>query len=114
MPSADRLSVDFRFRTGSRQLDTKAVDDIKRVANAMSREYNGRGIMLVGFADSTGIPASNLKLSKDRAQAVASQFEQQGITPVFITGVGQQLPVADNGTPEGRDKNRRVEVWLRK
>jgi phosphate transport system substrate-binding protein len=45
---------------------------------------------------------------------VAAQFEQQGITPVFITGFGQQLPVADNGTPEGRERNRRVEVWLRK
>jgi outer membrane protein OmpA-like peptidoglycan-associated protein len=31
-----------------------------------------------------------------------------------VTGFGQELPVADNSTPEGQEKNRRVEVWLRK
>jgi phosphate transport system substrate-binding protein len=114
MPSADRLTVDFRFRPGSSQLDTKAVDDIKRVAATMSKEYAGRGVMLIGFADSTGAAAANRKLSKDRAQAVAEQMERQGITPAFITGFGPELPVASNDTPEGREKNRRVEVWLRK
>jgi phosphate transport system substrate-binding protein len=113
-PTADRLSVDFRFRTGSSQLDTKAVDDIKRMAAAMQQQYAGRGMMLIGFADSTGNSASNLQLSKDRAEAVSNQMKQQGINPVFVTGFGQQLPVADNSTPEGREKNRRVEVWLRK
>jgi phosphate transport system substrate-binding protein len=112
--SSDRLSVDFRFRTGSSELDTKAVDDIKRVAAAMSSQYAGRGVMLVGFADSTGSANANIRLSKDRAQSVAGQMERQGITPVFVTGFGQDLPVADNSTPEGREKNRRVEIWLRK
>ena len=110
----DRLSVDFRFRTGSSQLDTKAVDDIKRVAAAMSSQFRDRGVILVGFADSTGNPTSNLRLSKDRAQAVASQLRTQGIEPGLITGFGQALPVADNASPEGREKNRRVELWLRK
>lgn len=114
MPSADRLSVDFRFRTGSSELDSKAVDDIKRVSGAMSSQYSGRGVMLVGFADSTGNPSANVRLSKDRAQAVSAQMQRQGITPVSILGFGQELPVADNSTPEGREKNRRVEVWLRK
>jgi phosphate transport system substrate-binding protein len=114
MPSADRLSVDFRFRTGSSELDSKAVDDVKRVAAAMSSQYSGRGVMLVGFADSTGNRSANLKLSKDRAQSVAAQMERQGVTTVSVTGFGQDLPVADNATPEGREKNRRVEIWLRK
>ncbi len=114
MPSADRLTVDFRFRTGSSQLDPKAVDDIKRFALAMNGRFSGRGVMLVGFADSTGTASKNVELSKERAQAVGEQMKRQGITPAFVTGFGQELPVADNGTPEGRDKNRRVEVWLRK
>jgi len=114
MPSADRLSVDFRFRTGSSELDTKAVDDIKRVASSMASQYAGRSVMLVGFADSTGNPSANVKLSKDRAQAVAGQMQQQGIAAGSVTGFGQELPVADNSTPEGREKNRRVEIWLRK
>jgi phosphate transport system substrate-binding protein len=114
LPSAARLSVDFRFRTGSSELDTKAVDDIKRVSEAMSAQFAGRGVMLVGFADSTGNPGANLKLSKERAQAVAAQMQRQGIAPVSVIGFGQELPVADNSTPEGREKNRRVEIWLRK
>jgi phosphate transport system substrate-binding protein len=114
MPSSDRLSVDFRFRSGSSMLDTKAVDDIDRVSAAMNAQLAGRGVILVGFADNTGTAAGNLALSKDRAQAVAQQMERHGITPALITGFGQELPVADNGTPDGRDKNRRVEVWLRK
>ena len=109
-----RLPVDFRFRTGSSELDTNAVDDIKRVADFMSSQFSGRGLMLVGFADSTGSPAANLRLSKDRAQAVAVQMSRQGIMPVLVTGFGQEQPVADNSTPEGREKNRRVEVRLRK
>jgi phosphate transport system substrate-binding protein len=114
MPSADRLTVDFRFRTGSSQLDPKAVDDIKRVSAAMASQYSGRGVMLVGFADSTGSPAKNIQLSKDRAEAVAEQMKRQGVSPVFVTGFGQELPVADNSTPDGRERNRRVEVWIHK
>jgi phosphate transport system substrate-binding protein len=114
LPSSDRLSVDFRFRTGSSELDTKAVDDIKRVASAFSTQFAGRAMVLVGFADSTGNPGANIKLSKDRADAVSEQMKRQGITPALVTGLGQELPVADNGTPEGREKNRRVEVWLKR
>jgi len=114
MPSSDRLSVDFRFRTGSSVLDTKAVDDIGRVATAMNAQFVGRGIILVGFADNTGTAAGNLALSKGRAEAVAEQMRRHGITPTLVTGFGQELPVADNSTPEGREKNRRVEVWLRR
>jgi outer membrane protein OmpA-like peptidoglycan-associated protein len=69
--------------------------------------------MLIGFADSIGTREVNLALSKRRAQAVADQMQQEGINPVLVTGFGQELPVADNSTPEGQEKNRRVEVWLR-
>jgi outer membrane protein OmpA-like peptidoglycan-associated protein len=41
-------------------------------------------------------------------------MRQEGINPVLITGFGQELPVADNSTLDGQEKNRRVEVWLRK
>jgi phosphate transport system substrate-binding protein len=111
---SDRLTVDFRFRAGSSTLDTKAVEDIKRVAAAMGSEFKGRGVILVGFADNTGGAAANLALSKERAEAVAAQMKTQGILPVLVTGFGSELPVADNSSEDGRQKNRRVEVWLRK
>jgi phosphate transport system substrate-binding protein len=114
MPQSDRLSVDFRFRTGSSTLDTKAVDDISRVATAMGSQFSGRGVILVGFADNTGNSGANLALSKERAEVVAQQMRTRGISPALVTGFGQELPVADNSTEDGRQKNRRVEAWLRK
>jgi phosphate transport system substrate-binding protein len=111
---SDRLSQDFRCRTGSGILESKAVDDLKRLSTAMASQYAGRSIILIGFSDSTGSPAANKQLSERRAQAVAQQWEQDGIKPALTEGFGRELPVADNGTPEGREKNRRVEVWLRK
>jgi phosphate transport system substrate-binding protein len=111
---ADRLSVDLRFRTSSSVLDPKGVDDIKRIASVMGTQYPDRGLMLIGFADSTGTRESNLTLSRRRAQAVGDEMRQEGINPVLVTSFGQDLPVADNGTLDGQEKNRRVEVWLRK
>ena len=64
-------------------------------------------------SDGIGGVAKNLALSKDRAHAVAVQLESRGIKPAVVTGFGKELPVASNDTEEGRDKNRRVEVWLR-
>jgi phosphate transport system substrate-binding protein len=114
LPRADRLSVDLRFRPNSTALDPKGVDDVKRLATVMSSEFSDRGIMLIGFADSTGTREYNLALSRRRAQAVGDQMRQEGMNPVVVTGFGQDLPVADNSSPEGQEKNRRVEVWLRK
>lgn len=111
-PSADKLSTVFYFRTGSRVLDSKGVDDIARVVTYLSAQNDGRGIVLVGFADSTGNADANLRLSIDRARAVAEQLRPHGIDPKGVTGFGQALPIADNSTAEGREKNRRVEVWL--
>ena len=70
-------------------------------------------LILIRFADSQGRPAANLKLSKDRAVAVARALQQRGVNAGTVTGFGDALPVADNLTEEGRDKNRRVEVFVR-
>jgi phosphate transport system substrate-binding protein len=114
VPRADRLSVDLRFRRGSNILDPKAEDDVKRIASVMSTQFSDRGILLIGFADNIGTAEYNLILSKRRAQTVADQMRQEGMNPVLVTGFGQDLPVSDNSTPDGQEKNRRVEVWLRK
>lgn len=77
------------------------MDDIGGVAAAMNAQFSGWGIILVGFADNMGTPEGNLALSKQRAAAGAEQMQRHGITPALITGFGQELPVADNSTPEG-------------
>jgi phosphate transport system substrate-binding protein len=112
---AERLSLDFRFRTGKSDLDNKAVVDIDRVVTFIADlKYTGDRIMLFGFADSTGSRDANNALSLNRAKVVQDQFSQRGLKPTVVRGFGPDLPVASNDTDEGREKNRRVEIWLRK
>jgi phosphate transport system substrate-binding protein len=112
---SNRLSLNFRFRTGSSELDNKALVDLDRVVSFLTDlHYSGQNIVLFGFADSTGSGQTNDALSKNRADAVARQFEQRGVNPSAVVGVGSQLPVASNETPDGREKNRRVEIWLKR
>jgi phosphate transport system substrate-binding protein len=109
---SNRLSVDFRFREGSSRLDNKAVADLTRVVTFVNDlHYSGDNLILLGFDDSKETMDS---LSKDRAAAVASQFEQLGRKPVTVEGFGSEVAVASNDTPEGRQKNRRVEIWLKR
>jgi len=109
---ADRLSLDFRFREGSSQLDNKAVADLTRVVTFITDlHYSGDNLVLLGFDDSKEATAN---LSKDRADAVARQFEQLGVKAAKVVGFGSQIAVASNDTPEGRQKNRRVEIWVKR
>ena len=113
--SAERLSLDYRFRAGAVALDNKAVVDLDRLITFLGDlHYTGDDLLLLGFADSTGDAASNQRLSKERATAVADQIERRGVKPGAVVGFGQAMPVADNGTDDGRQKNRRVEVWVKK
>ena len=112
---AERLSVDFRFRTGRSDLDNKAIVDLDRVIGFVSDlHYSGDSVLLFGFADSTGGRQMNQALSENRAKTVEQQFEQRGLHPGTVLGFGPDLPVASNDTEEGREKNRRVEIWVRK
>jgi phosphate transport system substrate-binding protein len=109
---SDRLSLDFRFREGSSELDNKAVADLTRVVTFVTDlHYSGDNLVLLGFDDSKEVTEN---LSKARAAAVAQQFEQRGVKAATVVGFGSQLAVASNDTPEGRQKNRRVEIWLRR
>lgn len=110
---AERLSVNFRFNTGSNQLDNRALADLDRVTEFLIRtSTNPSKLVLIGFADNVGDPSSNVVLSKGRANAVAAALKTRGITPGRITGFGAENPVTSNATPEGRERNRRVEVWV--
>jgi len=108
----ERLSLDFRFREGSSQLDNKAVADLARVVTFVTDlHYSGDNLVLLGFDDGKEATPS---LSKARADAVAQQFEQRGVKAATVLGFGSQIAVASNDTPEGRQKNRRVEIWLKR
>src|SRR5271169_288065 len=111
---AGKLNIIFHFRSASTQLDNKALADLRRLVDLLANStYQGRRVLLFGFSDNYGGTKLNLTISKERAQAVAEQLQKQGITPSLVTGYGKALPIAPNDTREGRENNRRVEVWLR-
>jgi len=111
---AGKLSLNFRFRAGTSQLDDNASRDLDRLVEMLANPtYQKRDLLLFGFSDSAGGARKNIALSKDRARAVADQLQMRGIKPSFLNGFGRDAPIASNETEEGREKNRRVEVWLR-
>jgi len=67
-----------------------------------------------GYTDNVGKEDLNQKLSENRADAVKPYFESKGIAESRITaaGHGASMPIADNKTAAGRQKNRRVELKL--
>lgn len=69
---------------------------------------------MTGHSDSTGSTLYNQKLSERRALAVVNKLIELEVTPTQIEwqGEGDSRPAADNNTPEGRAKNRRVEITI--
>ncbi len=110
---AERLSLDFRFDIASSELDNKAIADFGRVASFFQDSRSGRRLMLFGFADSSGPRAGNCQLAQTRSETIASQLRALPVPVGTVVGFCDDLPVASNNTPEGRNRNRRVEVWVR-
>jgi OmpA-OmpF porin, OOP family len=104
---ADALESDVLFATDSAELTPEGRALLDRLAPCWS---HGR-FEIEGHTDSTGTDAINQPLSERRAQAIRDQLVKDGVDPSALTakGYGSSRPLADNSTPEGRAKNRRVE-----
>jgi OmpA-OmpF porin, OOP family len=84
---------------------------LNRLATFLSANPQTR-ILIEGHTDSRGSDEYNEVLSERRAKAVATELMSRGISPdqVQTLGRGKSYPVASNDTPEGRQRNRRVEI----
>jgi len=103
------------FATGKSALSNESFPELNRIAITMT-ENKTLAIELGGHTDNTGSDESNLKLSQDRADAVQEYLIGKGIEPdrVKSKGYGETAPVAKNDTPEGQQRNRRVEFKILK
>jgi phosphate transport system substrate-binding protein len=101
------------FRPNSNVLDTRAIKDIERITKKAQDKYLGKKLVLLGFADSKGTHKQNCQLSKMRAEAVRQAFSVVGFKFYQVEGLCDDAPIRSNETPEGREKNRRVEVWVK-
>ena len=118
--SADRLSLTFRFESGSARLDTRAQGDVQRLAELIdSGAFDNKELLVVGFTDSLGVGEINASLSQARAEQVrdavinATQNEKSLGVPITAIGYGELSPLGCNETANGRRINRRVEIWTR-
>lgn len=110
---AARLSVSFRFQPNSTELDNRSARELERLVAYLRKERIGANrLVLAAFADNSGPPATNQAVSQRRAEAVAAALSRNGLAPGKVAAFGADLPVADNATPDGRERNRRVEVYL--
>lgn len=99
----------IEFASGSATLTAKG----KAVADIVFPliEASPLWVRIDGHTDSTGDSAANQALSQRRSQAVKAYYVSKGIAKerLFNHGFGQDRPIADNGTEEGRQRNRRIE-----
>lgn len=110
--SANRLSVNFRFKDGSAQLDNKALRDVDRLASYLVAPANSdRKIFLMGFSSFEKNEKRDYVLSRFRALAVRAALMKKGVNVFELQGLGAAMPVASNNEMASV-KNNRVEVWV--
>lgn len=102
------------FDTNKFNLNAKSMATLDKLTGVL-REYQDTNVLVIGHTDSSGADAYNLTLSKQRAESVTSYFTTtKGLSSSRFTTnwYGEQSPVADNATAEGRAQNRRVNVVI--
>jgi outer membrane protein OmpA-like peptidoglycan-associated protein len=113
--SADQVKwFDFDrllFNTDSAQLRPESQEQLRNIAMIL-KAYPNVHVKVGGYTDNTGDAQYNLRLSQDRADNVVAELVSLGIASdrLEAQGYGEQYPVADNGSPEGRAKNRRISM----
>ncbi|SFK14012.1 phosphate ABC transporter substrate-binding protein, PhoT family [Desulfomicrobium apsheronum] len=111
---AQKLSFVFHFESGNLELDEQGGRDLARIAAMMKEPKNsGKTIVLVGYSDSVGAYASNLAVSRKRAEAVAEALGKRGVQDIVVLAAGEEGAVDRNDIRAGREKNRRVETWIK-
>ncbi|WP_330696798.1 OmpA family protein [Fontisubflavum oceani] len=119
MASSQRLSPTFRFAPGTTDLDPQSRSSVSRLARAIEQgEFDGQTLVFVGFSDGDGNAATNLRLSRGRAETVrtaiieAASAADLNRLQLRVGAFGEAMPMACDDTDWGRAVNRRVEVWL--
>ena len=105
------IALYINFDTGKADLKQDGVATVKEIATLLKTNPTLK-LGVEGHTDNVGDAASNKKLSEARAKSVTAAIVASGVDAARLSaaGFGQEKPVADNRTEEGRAKNRRVEL----
>ena len=100
----------IQFETGSSTLKESSFLEIERLVKVLS-DYPASKMKIIGHTDNVGSTDKNKALSLARAEAVKDAIIAKGISEERLTseGKGEEEPIAENATPEGRKSNRRTE-----
>ncbi|MES2343088.1 MAG: OmpA family protein [Pseudomonadota bacterium] len=101
-----------KFPTDRHALSPEAEARLTELTERLKAENRNVYLEIQGFTDATGTPDYNEQLGAARAEAVRKFLSQQGIAlnRMATISYGEDTPVADNTTPEGRAQNRRVAI----
>ncbi len=120
MAEFSRLTLTFRFRIGSSEMDAQSQSNVALLAALLETgRFDGRTLRFVGFSDGQGGAEANQVLAAKRARRVmqavreAAETLAEGRVDMDATAFGEALPMACDDSEWGRQVNRRVEVWLR-
>jgi outer membrane protein OmpA-like peptidoglycan-associated protein len=109
-----RVALYINFDTDKATLRPDAQPTIEEINKLLSADPALK-LSIEGHTDNTGAPAHNQQLSTARARSVLGALVGLGVDPARLQskGFGQDKPLADNATEDGRAKNRRVELVKR-
>lgn len=108
-----RAFSNLEFDLGKDVIRASSFSSLNELADLMGQNPEWK-LKLAGHTDNVGNDAANMKLSKDRATAVKTLLVARGVSEdrIQVEFYGETRPIADNDKPEGRQKNRRVEMTI--
>jgi outer membrane protein OmpA-like peptidoglycan-associated protein len=103
----------LEFETGKDVIKSESLPSLDELASLLKKKTDWK-LKLSGFTDNQGKKEDNMKLSEKRAKAVAKHLTEKGVDEkrFKIAWFGPDKPIAPNTTPQGRQKNRRVEMLI--
>lgn len=108
------LSSEVSFDFDSTMVKVDFRDSLNKVADVLA-DYPGTAVHIIGHTDSVGSEVYNQQLSMRRASSVKGYLVNQGVGSrrTRTQGFGETKPIANNGSDYGRERNRRVEIYLK-
>lgn len=105
------ISLNILFETGKSAIQSESLPIVDQIYELLKSDPSLK-ISIEGHTDNVGDAAANKKLSTDRSKSVMDALVTKGIENPRLsnTGWGQEKPVADNRTEDGKARNRRVEI----
>lgn len=103
----------LEFESGKDVIKAESYASLDELAELLKKKPEWK-LKVTGHTDNVGKPAANMKLSEKRAKAVKAYLVKKGVAEdrIITEWFGQTRPIAPNNTPEGRQKNRRVEMLI--